>query len=103
MVADALELPSYSSVLPRLEKAEMAALRSELYWKGKLSCVYWICCFSINQHAGICSMPTDVDPVTRIRPPACNCDHEKNWSDTEPMKDGQSVTWSRSAEAEMAI
>jgi len=36
VVADALELPSYESVLARLEAQEMLALNSELYWKKKL-------------------------------------------------------------------
>ena len=36
VVADALELPSYESVLARLEAQEMLALKSELYWKKKL-------------------------------------------------------------------
>lgn len=36
VVGDALELPSYSSVLNRLKGQEMFALKSELYWKNKL-------------------------------------------------------------------
>ena len=36
VVGDALELPSYSSVLNRLKGQEMSALKSELYWKNKL-------------------------------------------------------------------
>ena len=54
---------------------------------------YWICCFSINQHAGICGyVPPDLqDPVTHALPKACSCKHPKHWSDSEPLKDGQSV------------
>lgn len=93
IVADALELPSYESVLARLEAQEMLALKSELYWKKKLDTAYWICCFSINQHAGICGyVPPDLqDPVTQALPKACSCKHPKHWSDSEPLKDGQSV------------
>eukprot|EP00435_Cladocopium_sp_Y103_P070289 s99_g35.t1 len=93
VVADALELPSYESVLGRLEAQEMLALKSELYWKKKLDTAYWICCFSINQHAGICGyVPPDLqDPVTHALPKACSCQHPKHWSDSEPLKEGQSV------------
>eukprot|EP00439_Symbiodinium_sp_Y106_P068872 s439_g11.t1 len=87
VIADALDLPSYASVLPRLQPGEMTALKSELFWRKKLTSTYWICCFAVNQHAGICG----TDPVTCQLPPACTCDHPKYWSDTPPLKDGQSV------------
>lgn len=93
VVADALELPSYASILHRLEGEGMLALKSELYWKNKLDITYWICCFSINQHAGICGVvPSNLqDPVTGELPEPCPCAHHKYWSDSEPLKDGQSV------------
>mgnify|MGYP002803525004 FL=1 len=93
VVGDALELPSYSSVLNRLKGQEMLALKSELYWKNKLDTAYWICCFSIDQHAGICAhVPAYLrDPVTDEVPKACSCQHPKYWSFSEPLKDGQSV------------
>jgi len=93
VVADALDLPSYASVLPRLQPGEMTALKSELFWRKKLTSTYWICCFAVNQHAGICGTVPDFmkDPVTCQLPPACTCDHPKYWSDTPPLKDGQSV------------
>ena len=90
VVADALELPSYGSCLSRLEGDEMEALKSELYWKGKLNTAYWICCFCINQHAGICgSVPSYMeDPVTGLLPAACPCKHPKYWSTSDPCRDG---------------
>lgn len=90
VVADALELPSYAPCLSRLEGDEMEALKSELYWKGKLNTAYWICCFCINQHAGICGfVPSYMqDPVTGVVPAACTCQHPKYWSDTDPCRDG---------------
>ncbi|CAE7632775.1 unnamed protein product, partial [Symbiodinium sp. CCMP2456] len=93
VVADALDLPSYASVLPRLQPGEMTALKSELFWRKKLTSTYWICCFAVNQHAGICGTVPDFmkDPVTCQLPPACTCEHPKYWSDTPPLKDGQSV------------
>ena len=91
VVADALELPSYESVVRRLEGEEMFALKSELYWKNKLDTTYWICCFSINQHAGICGISPSNDPVTGNVPQACSCGHPKYWSDSQPLKGGQSV------------
>ncbi|CAE7567789.1 unnamed protein product [Symbiodinium natans] len=93
VVADALDLPSYASVLPRLQPGEMTALKSELFWRKKLTSTYWICCFAVNQHAGICGTVPDCmeDPVTGELPVPCHCDHPKYWSDTPPLKDGQSV------------
>ena len=93
VVADALDLPSYEKVLRdnRLDQSELAALRAELYWKKKLDTKYWICCFSVNQHAGICSSTPKMDPVTMTVPKPCPCQHPKYWSDTEPLRDGQSV------------
>ncbi|CAK9023250.1 unnamed protein product [Durusdinium trenchii] len=93
VVADALGLPCYECVLrdDRLSPKELGALRAELYWKNKLETKYWICCFAVNQHAGICNSMPRMDPVTHRSPMPCACDHPKYWSDTEPLRDGQSV------------
>jgi len=93
VIADALELPDFDSVVQRLKHNELKALESELWWKGKLDMTYWICAFCVNQHAGICGFvpPMDADPITKNIPPACTCAHAKYWSSTPPLNDGQSV------------
>ncbi|CAL1166605.1 unnamed protein product [Cladocopium goreaui] len=93
VVADALDQPSYEKVLrdQRLAQSELPALRAELYWKKKLDTKYWICCFAVNQHAGICSSTPRMDPVTQTIPKPCTCSHPKYWSDTAPLRNGQSV------------
>ncbi|CAJ1435119.1 unnamed protein product [Effrenium voratum] len=95
VVADALEVPGYTKVLRdgRLKPGELEVLKSELFWKGKLEKRYWICAFSVNQHMGICGFvpPSMQDPVTGLAPKPCYCEEPKCWSDTEPLRDGQSV------------
>jgi len=93
VVADALGLASYSEVLPRLESDELDALESELYWKGQLDIIYWICAFCVNQHASICGGlgPRDNDPITGRPPAVCECSRKKFWSRTLPLKDGESI------------
>ncbi|CAE7455228.1 unnamed protein product [Symbiodinium natans] len=88
VVADAMELPSFESVIPRLEGRELEALREELLLKNKLGLAYWICCFSVNQHAGMCHTvhPSErPDPVTGLLPIACTCQHAKYTGRREPQ------------------
>lgn len=94
VVADALGVPEYAAILPRLSVGELGALRSELYWKGKLDDAYWICAFAVDQHASICDVvfDADVDPVTGLPHAACGCGAAKYFSDTAPVReDGQGV------------
>jgi len=54
-VADALGTNMYERAAAKLsDKMQMAELRAEL-GAGGLGSTYWICAFSVNQHASICS------------------------------------------------
>jgi len=50
VVADALDVPMYHDIIPRLSKHRIAELIDELKESGKLDTTYWICAFSVNQH-----------------------------------------------------
>lgn len=78
IVADALHVPMYEHILKRLVPGELNSLISELYWKGKLSSTYWVCAFSINQHASVCHLPGGKDSVTGEEHPQCSCNAQKH-------------------------
>jgi len=81
VVANALRLPDYQDLVMRLSSpAELRALQAELYWKGLLDLSYWICAFSVNQHAGICRNLSN-----------CPCGHQIFWSSTPPLHGKQSI------------
>mmetsp|Transcript_105560 Transcript_105560/g.279845 ORF Transcript_105560/g.279845 Transcript_105560/m.279845 type:complete len:585 (+) Transcript_105560:3-1757(+) len=78
IVADALRIPMYEHILYRLAPGELSTLVSELYWKGKLKSTYWVCVFSVNQHASTCHLSCGDDPVTGSPHPTCGCATEKH-------------------------
>eukprot|EP00931_Biecheleriopsis_adriatica_P111919 TRINITY_DN8639_c0_g1_i1.p1 TRINITY_DN8639_c0_g1~~TRINITY_DN8639_c0_g1_i1.p1 ORF type:complete len:743 (+),score=83.46 TRINITY_DN8639_c0_g1_i1:286-2229(+) len=96
VVADALDAPDYGPLLLHLRDGWLPALRSELARLGRLELVYWICAFSVNQHASICggfgpSPPEGTeqyrewdrkrhDTVTGERYPLCKCSTEKHFN-----------------------
>merc|ERR1719356_2118288 len=97
MVADALSLPTYEEILPRLQKKEIPALKAELCRKGVDRVVYWLCAVSVNQHDNICAgfgpePPKDTDDymiydmkrrntVTGEIYPICRCPRHKHFND----------------------
>lgn len=64
MVADALGYSTYESFLPRLQAGSIPELMRELEQRNKLHITYWVCAFSVNQHAGICG----ANPMREIDP-----------------------------------
>ena len=54
IVADALGVPFYGDILPRLRPDRIEGLKRELRAKGALDQAYWFCPLSVNQHANIC-------------------------------------------------
>jgi len=80
VLANALQVPDYHHLVGRLQSPEeLRALQAELRWKGLLNLSFWICAFSVNQHAGICGGMS------------CPCSHEKFLSDTPPLYGNQSI------------
>ena len=98
IVGDALGLETYGDITRRLcTKAGLSTVVSELQAAEKLDSTYWVCAFSINQHATICSSfgPSPPwgtaawiawdrktrDSVTGIRYPLCTCREPKTFDD----------------------
>lgn len=57
------------------DKEGVKVLTETLQVHDCLQDTYWICAFSVNQHAGICGANPegDTDPVTKIPHPVCGC------------------------------
>ncbi|CAJ1376485.1 unnamed protein product, partial [Effrenium voratum] len=70
--ADALGQETYDVTLELLDEPELKTMRSQLASMGKMDTPYWICAFSVNQHAGICGRVPEADTLGR-RFTACSC------------------------------
>jgi len=73
---------------------ELDALEEQLSWAGVFDNTYWVCAFSINQHAGICGgNPTQRrDCVTKEVYPICTCARKKYFNSDAPLRsDGRSI------------
>eukprot|EP00928_Gymnodinium_smaydae_P087822 TRINITY_DN72018_c0_g1_i1.p1 TRINITY_DN72018_c0_g1~~TRINITY_DN72018_c0_g1_i1.p1 ORF type:complete len:849 (-),score=55.58 TRINITY_DN72018_c0_g1_i1:116-2662(-) len=101
ILSDALGESSYESILPYLQKKRaprnLKKLRHMLDRRGRLDRTYWICAFSVNQHASICgSLPPEPaqgsqehatwdrstrDTVSKKRYALCSCAHPKHLND----------------------
>lgn len=98
IVGDALGLETYGDLAQRLgTKTGLAKIVSDVRAAEKLDSTYWVCAFSINQHATICnslgqSPPRDTaawtawdrksrDSVTGERYPLCCCREPKTSQD----------------------
>ena len=74
----ALDLETYDHVVNLLKKKDFEQLHSLLKEKEQLSVPYWVCAFSVNQHAGICGRAPPLDTTGHeIRP--CQCHTEKHF------------------------
>jgi len=90
VVADALGLPTYGCVRDRLEQGELTCLTEELQRKGVLQLRYWVCAFSVNQHAGICKLDLrEAEGHNEIASlHQCPCGFPKWLNDTPPLQPG---------------
>jgi len=76
IVADALGHRTYDVAARLLTAGEVSELRARLGARGKLGETYWVCAFSVNQHASICKTPPPADSTgARLQP--CDCCSEK--------------------------
>ena len=76
------------------DEAGVNAVEQIIELQGNLEVVYWICAFSVNQHAGICGANPrgDVDPITMLPHPVCSCRRPKFFNETPPLNDsGESI------------
>jgi len=101
IVADALDRDTYSSIAKQLTtKKGLHSVMFNLKAQDKLDATYWICAFSVNQHASICDGfgpepqenthawkvwdRTRHDSVSLERFPVCSCEEEKVRSYKDP-------------------
>ena len=93
VIADAVNESSFDLVAKVLD-SDVSILETMLEHQGTGSRAYWICAFSVNQHAGICgSNPGGSrDPVTGKVHETCDCSLPKLFNSTPPLAaDGQSI------------
>ncbi|CAE7392808.1 SYT4 [Symbiodinium sp. CCMP2456] len=77
--SDALETETYDGVADLLRHGKLDHLAQKLRNAGKLDVPYWVCAFSVNQHAGICATPPPTDSTGYPIIP-CRCSRAKHFS-----------------------
>eukprot|EP00439_Symbiodinium_sp_Y106_P023423 s5148_g2.t2 len=77
--SDALEAETYDGVADLLRHGKLDDLAEKLRNVGKLDVPYWVCAFSVNQHAGICATPPPTDTTGYPIIP-CACTRAKHFS-----------------------
>lgn len=92
IVADALDEDEYEQIANLLDHDFDKVLQWVTQYGVSLQ-TYWVCAFSVSQHAGICSsIPRgEKDPVTNEEHIACDCGAPKYYNTTEPLYKGRSV------------
>ena len=79
VLADALDVEKYDEIADLLTQREFGTLNAKLLVaSGKLDVRYWICAFSVNQHAGICGSPPPTDSTGHAIAP-CHCSTPKHF------------------------
>jgi len=79
LIADALCERTYECIVTMLCCPELRQrLREKLERHSRLDLSFWICCFSVNQHDGICQPPQGPpEDSLGYRPPRCPCSNTK--------------------------
>ena len=93
VIADAVQETSFDLVASLLE-SDASILETLLEQKGTADNVYWICAFSVNQHAGICggNPKQDRDSLTGQVHQVCDCGLPKMFNNTPPLAgNGESI------------
>ena len=95
VIADALGEHTFEFVAELLcDKEGVKVLTETLQVHDRLQDTYWICAFSVNQHAGICGANPDgdTDPVTKIPHPVCGCKTPIFFNKDPPLNEqGESI------------
>ncbi|CAJ1365858.1 unnamed protein product [Effrenium voratum] len=76
--SDALEEETYDRVAQWLMSKDFEGLCTRLQHKKKLDVPYWVCAFSVNQHAGICARAPPLDS-TGHEITVCSCGTAKHF------------------------
>ncbi|CAE7245713.1 Synaptotagmin-4 [Symbiodinium microadriaticum] len=79
IVADALDVEKYDEIAKLLVNRKFSTLSDALRRKNSLDVRYWVCAFSVNQHAGICATPPPVDSTGHAIAP-CRCTTPKHFA-----------------------
>merc|ERR1712151_806408 len=90
VVADALDEAEYQMIAYFLDR-DIDVLARWIRAGGVHLRTYWVCAFSVNQHLGICSTLSILDPVTDELHPTCDCELFKAWNDTPPTAGGRGI------------
>ena len=93
VISDAVHENSFDLVSKLLD-SDVSVLEDMLLQQGTASTAYWICAFSVNQHAGICggNPNRDRDSVTGEVHRTCDCGLPKMFNATPPLsKGGESI------------
>ena len=93
VISDAVHENSFDLVSKLLD-SDVSVLEDMLLQQGTASKAYWICAFSVNQHAGICggNPNKDRDSVTGEVHQTCDCGLPKMFNATPPLsKGGESI------------
>mmetsp|Transcript_24519 Transcript_24519/g.40026 ORF Transcript_24519/g.40026 Transcript_24519/m.40026 type:complete len:786 (-) Transcript_24519:392-2749(-) len=92
VIADAVHENSFD-LIARVLDSDVSVLETMLENLGTGSRAYWICAFSVNQHAGICggNPNGDCDSVTGKVHETCSCNLPKMFNATPPLSDGRSI------------
>ena len=88
VLADALGEHTFEFLARLLsDRAGTELVEQMLLSLGRLDDSYWICAFAVNQHSGICGANPNgnVDPVTLIPHPICDCGKPKMFNKTPPL------------------
>ena len=95
VIADALGEHNFELIAKLLsDKEGVEVVEQILQVQERLQETYWICAFSVNQHASICggNPNGDVDPVTKIPHPICTCNAPKFFNKDPPLNEhGESI------------
>jgi len=76
--ADAQELETYDSVVSLLKNKDYGTVYQMLEQHHQLDVPYWVCAFSVNQHAGICARAPPYD-TSGCEIQTCGCGTEKHF------------------------
>eukprot|EP00927_Polykrikos_kofoidii_P006463 TRINITY_DN12613_c0_g2_i1.p1 TRINITY_DN12613_c0_g2~~TRINITY_DN12613_c0_g2_i1.p1 ORF type:complete len:634 (-),score=62.37 TRINITY_DN12613_c0_g2_i1:373-2043(-) len=86
IVADALGESEFNRIAHLVER-DIPLLRRWVNLLGAHSRIYWVCAFSVNQHAGICgnNPHNSKDTVTAELYPTCECNLPKAFNTDAPV------------------
>ena len=95
--ADAQELETYDSVVSLLKNKDYGTVYQMLERHHQLDVPYWVCAFSVNQHAGICARAPPYD-TSGCEIQSCGCCTEKHFEgdlSDAGLKKKEEIRWTQ--------